>query len=129
MASFQKENRIMANKPPLKLTAITDPKYQIELPSGEVRDIDPWKFSKDVEEYGAKDSSSTYDAIRKAAGFPTQAEIDAHVETPESPKPFTLSMHQCMEIQANILEFIDGLDVSKKLQRTLAKLSGSTASR
>jgi hypothetical protein len=99
---------------PFSFKKLTDPIFEAEFPNGDVKKYDPWAISEKLESLSGKPSVEVYDEIRKAFGFPTQSEVDA---TPEgTDKPYTLTRHQALEIQAAVFEFIKGLDVSKKMK-------------
>ena len=101
----------------LKLADANEPKLSIELPDGSKRDLDPWEVAEKIEAgmraaVKAEDATlhRTFDEVRKACGFPTQAEVDAA----EEPKPFTLSRNHCMKIQGAVNRFVEGFEAAKK---------------
>lgn len=97
----------------MKLTDIKEVKYTLQV-GEEVRSYDPWETVEKMDKY-AKEHGNVewvaFDAVRHAFGFPLQAEVDA---VTEGEKPFTLSRHQALEIQADLGTFIQNLPVTKK---------------
>lgn len=98
----------------MKLSAITDPVFEVESPDGTVKKLDPWKLSEQLEKPLAKDADGNitetiYDRTRSVFGFPSESEA-----AKTDPPAFTLSRQMCHEVQVGLAEFISGLDVTKK---------------
>ena len=102
----------------LKMKEIVEPTIALELGDGSIRNLDPWAITEMIEAAARNDKfaegvtmfSTIFDGVRKLAGFPTQAEVDAAAE----PKPTTLSRHMCMEIKRMAEEFTAKFGEAKK---------------
>jgi hypothetical protein len=95
---------------PLVLSEAKEPKFELQLTKeSEVKSFDPWALSADVErltlarEQEQSPQDAAIAAVREAVGI---AELTAS---------------QCMAVQVALVEFIEGLDVSKKLRARLPK--------
>ncbi len=101
----------------IKLTEIVEPELIITLPDGTERSYSFWDLGRKIEQgmrCAIKDDDATlgrtFDVVRKAFGFPTAAEREAVLEN----KPFTLTPAQCMAMQRQVNEFLEGYDKGKK---------------
>ena len=101
---------------PIKLTEIKEPRFQIELPDGTVREYDPWEMTAKLAdaEKASVDIEQSFDLTRSAFGFPVAADVAA-AKASGAPVPFTLTRHQTVAVKAALGEFLKELDVSKKL--------------
>ena len=98
----------------LKLSEIKEPKLEITFPDGQVKSFDPWELGEKIfkTQSDAANPMTDFDAVRLAMGLPTQAAVDAAPD----PKPFTLSRHMTVEIQAAIAELTAECAAVKKLK-------------
>lgn len=107
--------------PAIKLKDITQPVFEIELHDGNVKKYDPWKLQNALAEvHGTTvgQPDAMYDGIRKTFGFPTEAEAKESGQ-------YTLSCHDCLEVENALGEYVDSLPVSKKI---LARMSSGSSS-
>lgn len=99
---------------PFKLSAVKEPKFQLETPDGKIHEFDPWEVGEKID--GAIKLSDgapavSFDRVRIAFGFPSQADADAAPD----PKPYTPTRHACIALQAALADFVANLSEVKKL--------------
>jgi hypothetical protein len=112
----------MSKSSELNLNTIKEPKFVLII-DNERKEFDPWvtsdaldKSIKAAQKEGAEGWESlgaSADRVRKIFGFPSSDEV---ASAPDGTTVKTISAHQCMEIQAALAQFINDLDVSKKLR-------------
>lgn len=95
---------------PLILSEAKEPRFELQLTKeSEVKSFDAWALTADIERLTAEKEqtltpqNAVAAAIREATGLPE------------------LGAGQCMAVQLGLVEFIEGLDVSKKLAARLPK--------
>lgn len=95
---------------PLILSEAKEPKFEVQLTKeSEVKSFDAWQLSADIERLAAE---------KEPTQTPTNAMNDAVREATAIPE---LTAGQCVAVQAALVEFVEGLDVSKKLRARLPK--------
>ena len=101
-----------------KLSDVKEPRFEVEFLDGHVESYDPWEVAMRVSSIDlSKDvinGEETFDLIRAAFRTPTSAERQKLLDADPAAKVTFLSMHQCMELQTAVVQFIEGLDVVKK---------------
>ena len=95
----------------IKISEIRDPVFEIELPGGGLKQLDPWKVAEQLEK--VTEGDGVYDNIRVSFGFPTEAEV---ASSAVEPKPHLLSRNQCLALKVELYKFIDGMEITKKLK-------------
>lgn len=117
---------------PIKLSAIKDPVFEVELPDGTVRKYDPWELSAKLAkaDESATDMEDAFERTRQVFGLPTGKEVEEArqrnaepraADAPAPVEPYTLSRHACVHLKAELMQFIEGLDESKKLSAATRK--------
>ncbi len=94
----------------IKLAEITEPKYQIQLPDGSIKEYDPWLTVEVMREKNIMPMQA--DEIRAVFGFPKQAEADGK---------FTPTPTMCAEIYADLQAYIESTSAVKKLTGLMQK--------
>jgi hypothetical protein len=95
---------------PLILSEAKEPQFELQLTKdSEVKSFDPWALSAAIERLSVEKEKDL---------CPLDAMIAAVREAVAMPE---LSPSHCMAVQNAIVEFIEALDVSKKLRARLPK--------
>jgi hypothetical protein len=100
----------------IKLTGITNPSIEIELPDGTKKVLDLWEIADKMESEGRKAREaaqqgtfvSAWDVTRLAFGFPTEAEAQAS-------GAFTPNQQMCQVLRAGHNDAVEAQPETKKI--------------